>query len=273
MDQKYISEVIIVVKTRKLLDDTEHSLQRYMKEIASSQPLSAEEERSLASRIKKGDLEARDKLIKANLRFVITVARKYQNQEIPLADLISAGNLGLITAAERFDATKGVKFISYAVWWIRQAIQQSLKEDSRIVRLPVNRLDLLQRIFRYIKSQQKETSYYPTVEEIAKELAEAGADIVTEEISAELAAQLEAGKDVAYTALATSEGVAVAGVTSDKESSEGAAVVLERDEAAGVEYVLTEDGVLVHSVDLTETGITETMAAAVVDADKNSDGS
>lgn len=111
------------------------------------------------------------------------------------------------------------------------------------------------------------------VEEVAKELAEAGADIVTEEIGAELAAQLEAGKDIAYTALATSEGVAAAAVVSDDDSSAGAAVVIERDEAAGVEYVLTEDGVVVHSVDLTEAGVTETLAAAVVDADEDSDGS
>ena len=146
------------------------SLHRYLEDVASSQPLSAAEEVSLAQRIKKGDLEARAKLVEANLRFVITVAREYQNQGVPLVDLNSAGNIGLIVAAERFDETKGFKFISYAVWWIRQSILQTLAEQSRVVRLPLNRVDLLRRIARYTNSKQQETSSKPQEEEIAEEL-------------------------------------------------------------------------------------------------------
>tara|TARA_Y100000588_G_scaffold277056_1_gene293520 strand:- start:2695 stop:3558 length:864 start_codon:yes stop_codon:yes gene_type:complete len=146
------------------------SLHRYLEDVASSQPLSAAEEVSLAQQIKKGDHEARAKLVEANLRFVITVAREYQNQGVPLVDLISAGNIGLIVAAERFDETKGFKFISYAVWWIRQSILQTLAEQSRVVRLPLNRVDLLRRIARYTNSKQQETSSKPQEEEIAEEL-------------------------------------------------------------------------------------------------------
>ncbi len=148
----------------------EHSLHRYMKDVALSQPLSAEEETALATRIKEGDLDARNKLVEANLRFVVRVAREYQNQDMSLADLIGAGNIGLITAAERFDETKGVKFISYAVWWIRQSILQTLTDHSRTVRLPSNRLELLHRISRYTKSRQQDTPGHPAEDEIAREL-------------------------------------------------------------------------------------------------------
>ena len=151
-------------------DAVKDSLHRYLEDVATSEPLSAHEEVILARRIRKGDLDARRKLVEANLRFVITVAREYQNQGVPLADLISAGNLGLITAAERFDETRGFKFISYAVWWIRQSILQTLAEHSRVVRLPLNRVDLLRRISRYVNNRQQETSGRPPEEEIAKEL-------------------------------------------------------------------------------------------------------
>ena len=151
-------------------DDVKDSLQRYLEDVAASEPLTSREEVILARRIRKGDLDARRRLVEANLRFVITVAREYQNQGVPLADLISAGNLGLITAAERFDETRGFKFISYAVWWIRQSILQTLAEHSRVVRLPLNRVDLLRRISRYVNNRQQETSGRPPEEEIAKEL-------------------------------------------------------------------------------------------------------
>jgi RNA polymerase primary sigma factor len=151
-------------------EDVKDSLHRYLEDVAASQPLSAAEEVILARRIRKGDLEARAKLVEANLRFVITVAREYQNQGVPLVDLISTGNIGLITAAERFDETKGFKFISYAVWWIRQSILQTLAEHSRVVRLPLNRVDLLRRISRYTNTRQQETSVRPPEEEIAEEL-------------------------------------------------------------------------------------------------------
>ena len=147
-------------------DEMGDSLQYYMKDVAGTHPLSALEETALASRIKKGDLKARAKLVEANLRFVIWIARRYHQSGLPLEDLISAGNLGLITAAERFDETRGFKFISYAVWWIRQSIQWTLKEHSRLVRLPANRIDLLQRIYQYVKNQQ----HGPDEEDIAKEL-------------------------------------------------------------------------------------------------------
>jgi RNA polymerase primary sigma factor len=152
------------------LDDDRDSLQRYLEDVSSSSPLSSQEEVALAIRIRKGDMRARAKLVEANLRFVISIALKYQNRGVPLADLISAGNIGLITAAERFDETKGFKFISYAVWWIRQSIQQTLAEHSRVMRLPVNRLDLLRRISRYITAQQQQTSTRPSEEEIANAL-------------------------------------------------------------------------------------------------------
>ena len=156
--------------TRSDFAGVKNSLHRYLEDVASSTPLSAAEEVTLAQRIKKGDQDARAQLIEANLRFVITVAREYHNQGVPLVDLISAGNVGLITAAERFDETKGFKFISSAVWWIRQSILQTLAEHSRVVRLPLNRVDLLRRIARYTNSRQQETSSRPHEEEIAEEL-------------------------------------------------------------------------------------------------------
>ena len=149
--------------------EAEGSLQRYMKELAASEPLSTEEEVTLARRIKKGDIDARDKLVEANLKFVITVAQKYRNRGMPLVDLVSVGNIGLIKAAERFDETKGVKFISYAVWWIRQSIYHALEKYSRLVRLPANRFSLLRRISWYIRTR-RDFFCWPTAEEIAEEL-------------------------------------------------------------------------------------------------------
>ncbi len=157
-------------RTSGTVSDVKDSLHRYLEDVATSQPLKQEQEVELACRIRKGDMKARATLVEANLRFVITVAREYQNQGVPLVDLISAGNVGLITAAERFDETKGFKFISYAVWWIRQSILQTLAEHSRVVRLPLNRVDLLRRISRYTSNKQQETSSRPAEEEIAEEL-------------------------------------------------------------------------------------------------------
>ncbi len=146
------------------------SLDLYLRDIAFSEPLSADEEIRLAQRISKGDQRARDKLVSANLRFVVSVAREYQNHGVPLADLISAGNMGLMTAAERFDGTRGFKFISYAVWWIRQAIHQSLAQDSRVVRLPINRIDLLNNISKVSRELRQTREGEPEPESIAKEL-------------------------------------------------------------------------------------------------------
>ena len=154
------------------------ALHHYLEDVASSQPLSSAEEVELAVRIREGDQKARAKLIEANLRFVITVAYEYQNQGVPLVDLISSGNVGLITAAERFDETRGFKFISYAVWWIRQSILQTLAEHARVVRLPLNRVELLRRISRCKNNQKQEPSTRTAEEEIAEEL-----DIPVEQVT------------------------------------------------------------------------------------------
>ena len=151
------------------IQDSE-ALDLYLRDIASSEPLSAKREIELAQRIRKGDQRARDKLVSANLRFVVSVAREYQNHGVPLADLISAGNVGLMTAAERFDGTRGFKFISYAVWWIRQAIHQSLAQDSRVVRLPINRIDLLHNISKVSRELRQAKEADPEPETIAKKL-------------------------------------------------------------------------------------------------------
>ena len=152
-----------------MIQDSE-SLDLYLRDIASSEPLTAETEIALAHRIRKGDQRARDRLVASNLRFVVSVAREYQNHGVPLADLISAGNMGLMTAAERFDGTRGFKFISYAVWWIRQAIHQSLAQDSRVVRLPITRIDLLHNIAKVSREIRQSEEADPDPETIAAKL-------------------------------------------------------------------------------------------------------
>lgn len=148
----------------------EGSLDQYLREISAYPLLDREEEISLAKRIRQGDEEALDILVRSNLRFVVSVAKKYQNQGVPLSDLINEGNLGLIRAAHRFDETRGIKFISYAVWWIRQAILQALAEQSRVVRVPLNRASALHRIGKQRASLLQELGREPTVEEVAVEL-------------------------------------------------------------------------------------------------------
>ena len=160
----------------------EGSLDQYLKEISAYPLIDREEEERLAQHIRKGDAEALDKLVRSNLRFVVSVAKKYQNQGVPLSDLINEGNLGLIRAAHKFDETKGIKFISYAVWWIRQAILQALAEQSRIVRVPLNRAGALHRIGRRSSTLLQELGREPTVEEIATDL-----DISQEEVERTLA--------------------------------------------------------------------------------------
>ena len=148
----------------------DESLDQYLQEIGEVRLLIAEEEVVLAKRIKKGDQEALEKLTKANLRFVVSVAKQYQNQGLSMGDLINEGNLGLIKAAKRFDETKGFKFISYAVWWIRQAILQALAEQSRIVRLPLNRVGALHKIGKASSGLEQEFGREPSPSEIADEL-------------------------------------------------------------------------------------------------------
>ena len=148
----------------------ETSLDQYLKEISIYPLLKREDEVELAQGIRRGDEEALDKLVRSNLRFVVSVAKKYQNQGVALSDLINEGNLGLIRAAHKFDETKGIKFISYAVWWIRQAILQALAEQSRIVRVPLNRAGALHRIGKRSAALLQELGREPTVEELADEL-------------------------------------------------------------------------------------------------------
>jgi len=146
------------------------SLEKYLHEIAKVDLISAEEEVALAQRIKQGDQTALEKLTKANLRFVVSVSKQYQNQGLSLQDLINEGNLGLIKAAQRFDETRGFKFISYAVWWIRQSIMQALAEQGRIVRLPLNRIGTLNRINKATAQLEQEFEREPDSNEIAKML-------------------------------------------------------------------------------------------------------
>jgi RNA polymerase primary sigma factor len=156
----------------------EGSLDQYLREISQYPLISREEEVELARRIKQDCQDSLDKLVRSNLRFVVSVAKKYQNQGVSLADLINEGNLGLIRAAHKFDETKGIKFISYAVWWIRQAILQALAEQSRIVRVPLNRAGTLHRIGKRSSALLQELGREPTVEEIAE-----GMDISEEEVA------------------------------------------------------------------------------------------
>ncbi len=148
----------------------ERSLDLYLREINNTPLLSRDEEKKLAQKIHKGDEDSLHKLVKANLRFVVSIAKQYVNQGLSLADLINEGNLGLIKAAHRFDEKRGFKFISYAVWWIRQAMLQALAEQSRIVRLPLNRAGTLYRIGKVARQLDQELGRSPEVEEIAEKL-------------------------------------------------------------------------------------------------------
>lgn len=157
------------LKISKSITNRENeSLDRYLHEISKVALITAEEEVQLAQQIKKGDQVALETLTKANLRFVVSVAKQYQNQGLSLGDLINEGNLGLMKAAQRFDETRGFKFISYAVWWIRQSILQALAEQSRIVRLPLNKVGALNRINRAFSKLEQEFEREPTADEIAE---------------------------------------------------------------------------------------------------------
>ena len=146
------------------------SLDKYLQEIGREDLVSIEEEIELAQRIRKGDRKALERLTKANLRFVVSVAKQYQNQGLSLPDLINEGNLGLIKAAEKFDETRGFKFISYAVWWIRQSILQAIAEQSRIVRLPLNQVGSVNKINRLLNKFEQENERRPSVEELSSQI-------------------------------------------------------------------------------------------------------
>jgi RNA polymerase primary sigma factor len=156
--------------TKQYTNRESQSLEKYLQEIGKVDLLSPDEEIDLARRIKRGDQIALEKLTKANLRFVVSVAKQYQNQGLSLGDLINEGNLGLIKAAKRFDETRGFKFISYAVWWIRQSILQALAEQSRIVRLPLNRVGALNKIGKAFSALEQEYEREPSASELAEEL-------------------------------------------------------------------------------------------------------
>ena len=156
--------------TKQVTNRETASLDKYLQEIGKVDLITADEEVELAQRIKAGDHRALEKLTKANLRFVVSVAKQYQNQGLTLPDLINEGNLGLIKAAQRFDETRGFKFISYAVWWIRQSILQALAEQSRIVRLPLNKIGSINKINKTFAFLEQANERPPSAEEIAKEL-------------------------------------------------------------------------------------------------------
>ena len=165
-------------KTSKSASDSNRALSKYLEEIGHFEPLTPEMEIEYAQRLKQGDRNALKKLTEANLRFVVSVAKDYQGQGLPLTDLINEGNLGLIKAAERFDETRGFKFISYAVWWIRQSILQALAEHSRIVRLPLNRVGTITKITREAETLEQQFERAPSQDEIAQ-----GLNLKSDEVS------------------------------------------------------------------------------------------
>ena len=168
-DRNIYSKIMRQLKITKSITNRESaSLDKYLQEIGREELVTPDEEVELAQRIRKGDQEALEKLTRANLRFVVSVAKQYQNQGLSLPDLINEGNLGLIKAAEKFDETRGFKFISYAVWWIRQSILQALAEQSRIVRLPLNQVGSLNKINKALTRFEQENERQPTNEELSE---------------------------------------------------------------------------------------------------------
>lgn len=165
-------------KDKKIRGDSNRSLSKYLEEISKFQPLSPEREIELSQRVRKGDCHALKEMTECNLRFVVSVAKDYQGQGLPLTDLINEGNLGLIKAAERFDETRGFKFISYAVWWIRQSILQALAEHSRIIRLPLNRVGTISKITKEAEILEQQYERAPLQDEIA-----GGLEMASEEVS------------------------------------------------------------------------------------------
>lgn len=178
------------MSNKKFINQQEDSISTYLKDVRKSDVIDSNKEVELAKRIQEGDQKALDELVKSNLRFVISIAKEYQNQGLPLADLISEGNLGLITAAKRFDHTKGFRFISYAVWWVKQSIIQSLNENSRMVRLPANVINKLSKLKREmddfekkferkpLEGQEVEAIFYPTVTSFNININEDGDEMV-----------------------------------------------------------------------------------------------
>src|SRR5688572_10976173 len=163
--------------TKQVTNRETASLDKYLQEIGRVDLITAEEEVELARKIKQGDTKALDRLTKANLRFVVSVSKQYQNQGLSLPDLINEGNLGLIKAAQRFDETRGFKFISYAVWWIRQSILQALAEQARIVRLPLNKIGIINKVNKAFSELEQQLGRTPTIDELADALDISDADV------------------------------------------------------------------------------------------------
>ena len=163
--------------TKQVTNRETASLDKYLQEIGKVDLISAEEEVELAKKIRDGDLKALERLTKANLRFVVSVSKQYQNQGLSLPDLINEGNLGLIKAAQRFDETRGFKFISYAVWWIRQSILQALAEQARIVRLPLNKIGIINKVNKAFAKLEQDLGRTPTIDELADLLEVSNADV------------------------------------------------------------------------------------------------
>lgn len=156
--------------TNSITNRSDKSLEKYLQDISKEEMITAEEETILARLIREGDVQALDKMVKSNLRFVVSVAKQYQNQGLPLIDLINEGNLGLIKAAKKFDETRGFKFISYAVWWIRQAILEALSDKARVIRIPLNQVGVLGKINKAYSKLEQDLGRAPSEEEIADEL-------------------------------------------------------------------------------------------------------
>lgn len=167
--------------TKQITGRESYSIEKYLQEIGKIHVLSPEEEADLAKKIRNGDVEAREKLVLSNLRFVVSVAKQYQNHGLTLGDLINEGNVGLIKAAECFDETKGFKFISYAVWWIRQSILQAIAENARLIRLPLNKISTINKVNRCYTALEQEYQREPTEEEIAEKM-----DITASEVKENL---------------------------------------------------------------------------------------
>lgn len=156
--------------TQSITNRESTALEKYLQDISHEGLISVEEEIELARKIKKGDVKALEKLTKANLRFVVSVAKQYQNQGLSLPDLINEGNLGLIKAAKKYDETRGFKFISYAVWWIRQSIMQAISEQSRIVRVPINQMGVIHKMRKVVQQFEQEYQRLPSIDEIAEQI-------------------------------------------------------------------------------------------------------
>lgn len=209
------------------------SIERYLQEIGREQMISLDEEAELAHRIKQGDEEALEKLTKANLRFVVSVAKQYQGQGLSLVDLINEGNVGLITAAKKFDETRGFKFISYAVWWIRQSILQALAENSRIVRLPQNQVGNVSKVNRFYHQFIQKNERLPSVDEVAEAL-----DMEPEKVNAVL---ISSGKHVSMDApLVEDEDSCLLDLFSNREDSDTDAQLVTESLATEIDRTISQ---------------------------------